>query len=226
MTDMMSKVSKRGVCVQASTLGSLEALLAFLEASEIPVGAINLGPVYRSDVMRAAVNLGDEKGKRKSTGCSVWVLAKSSVLNRYGTILAFDVKVTRDAKQEAANTGVKIIAADIIYHLFDQFTAYVEQIKKEERDAAMAKVCFPFYPSAALINPKQAIFPVSLEIMPECIFNQKEPILVGVRVKAGVLKIGTPLCICRANEEENANSKKKIVRIKSLLFAHENLTSR
>jgi len=62
---MLSKVSKRGVCVQASTLGSLEALLNFLESSEIPVGAINLGPVYRSDVMRAAVNLGEEKGKRK-----------------------------------------------------------------------------------------------------------------------------------------------------------------
>lgn len=65
LTDMLSKVSKRGVCVQASTLGSLEALLNFLESSEIPVGAINLGPVYRSDVMRAAVNLGEEKGKRK-----------------------------------------------------------------------------------------------------------------------------------------------------------------
>jgi len=57
---------------------------------------------------------------------------------------------------------------------------------------------------------------VAIEIMPDCIFNQKEPILVGVRIKDGVLKLGTPLCICKANEEENAGSKKKIV-IPSLL---------
>jgi len=63
--------------------------------------------------------------------------------SRYGTILAFDVKVTRDAAEEAARAGVKIFTADIIYHLFDQFTAYVEQIKKEEREVAMAKVGVP-----------------------------------------------------------------------------------
>ena len=62
------------------------------------------------------------------------------MLNRYGTILAFDVKVTKDARDEAVKTGVKIFTADIIYHLFDQFTAYVEEIQREEREAAMAKV--------------------------------------------------------------------------------------
>ena len=47
------------MCVQASTLGSLEALLEFLKspAVKIPVTGINIGPVAKRDVMRASVML-------------------------------------------------------------------------------------------------------------------------------------------------------------------------
>ena len=38
--------------------------------------------------------------------------------------------------------------------------------------------------------------------MPEHIFNKRDPIIVGVRVEAGFLKIGTPLvAFCENNEE-------------------------
>lgn len=45
--------------MQASTLGSLEALLEFLKspAVKIPVSGINIGPVAKRDVMRASVML-------------------------------------------------------------------------------------------------------------------------------------------------------------------------
>jgi len=45
--------------VQASTLGSLEALLTFLQsdAVQIPVSGINIGPIHKKDVMRASVML-------------------------------------------------------------------------------------------------------------------------------------------------------------------------
>ncbi len=41
-------------------------------------------------------------------------------------ILAFDVKVEREAQELADKEGVKIFTAEIIYHLFDKFTAYTE----------------------------------------------------------------------------------------------------
>ena len=41
-------------------------------------------------------------------------------------MLAFDVRVERDAQEMAESLKVKIFTADIIYHLFDQFTAYRE----------------------------------------------------------------------------------------------------
>lgn len=49
---------------------------------------------------------------------------------RYAVVLAFDVRVERDAQEMADQMGVKIFSADIIYHLFDKFTAYREVSNK------------------------------------------------------------------------------------------------
>lgn len=164
MQDIFSSVDKtgEGVAVQASTLGSLEALLEFLKSPDvaIPVSAINIGPVHKKDVMRANVMM--ERGMKK-----------------YGVILAFDVPVTKEAREQAEDLGVKIFTADIIYHLFDQFTAYLKQVKLDEQEAAKA----------------DAVFPCVLRIIPECVFNKKDPIIVGVEVVEGIAKVGCPLCV-------------------------------
>ena len=52
MSDLQSIVSdvdhsSRGVCVQASTLGSLEALLQFLGDMEIPVHHVSIGTIHK-----------------------------------------------------------------------------------------------------------------------------------------------------------------------------------
>lgn len=40
-----------------------------------------------------------------------------------------------------------------------------------------------------------AVFPCKLRIMPNCIFNTRDPIVMGVVVEAGIIKAGTPLTI-------------------------------
>lgn len=45
----------------------------------------------------------------------------TSITFRWAVILAFDVRVERDAQEMADSLGVKIFVADIIYHLFDNF---------------------------------------------------------------------------------------------------------
>ncbi|CAK9174027.1 unnamed protein product [Ilex paraguariensis] len=163
MRSVMSRIDKsgEGVYVQASTLGSLEALLEFLKTPvvNIPVSGIGIGPVHKKDVMKASVML--EKKKE------------------FATILAFDVKVTPEARELADELGVKIFIADIIYHLFDQFKAYIDNLKEEKKKEAA----------------EDAVFPCVLKIMPNCIFNKKDPIVLGVDILEGIAKIGTPICI-------------------------------
>lgn len=65
------------------------------------------------------------------------------ILSRFATILAFDVKVERDAQELADSIGVKIFQADIIYHLFDRFTAYREELKQKKREEFKTIAVFP-----------------------------------------------------------------------------------
>jgi translation initiation factor 5B len=161
LTALLESVDKSGagVSVQASTLGSLEALLSFLKDCQIPVAAINIGPVHKKDIVRTSVMLDQQR--------------------EFAVLLAFDVKIEKDADQLAEECGVRIFRADIIYHLFDQFTAYMKAIEEQKR-----KDLAP-----------QAVFPCVLRIVPGCVFNKREPIILGVDVVDGVLRIGTPLAV-------------------------------
>ena len=69
--------------------------------------------------------------------------------------------------------------ADIIYHLFDRFTAYQEELKQKNRDQFKSV----------------AVFPCKLRMLPNCIFNSRDPIVAGVVVEAGIVRPGTPLCV-------------------------------
>ncbi|XP_002732156.2 eukaryotic translation initiation factor 5B-like [Saccoglossus kowalevskii] len=153
------KLSDRGVLVQASTLGSLEALLEFLRTSKIPYAGINIGPVHKRDIMKAMVMLEHD--------------------TQYAVLLAFDVKVEREAQEMAEKEGVRIFQADIIYHLFDSFMRYRDELKQKKREEFK----------------HVAVFPCKIRILPQFIFNSRDPIVVGVVIEAGIVKEGTPVCV-------------------------------
>lgn len=49
----------------------------------------------------------------------------------------------RDAQELADSLGVKIFQADIIYHLFDKFMAYREELKQKKREEFRSIAVFP-----------------------------------------------------------------------------------
>ena len=89
----------------------MEALLEYLYQMKIPVCAVNIGPVHKKDILKCmkSTSAGGERQHKE-----------------FATLLAFDVKVTQEAREYAEEEGIKIFTADIIYHLFDAFTEYVK----------------------------------------------------------------------------------------------------
>ncbi|CAJ0627801.1 7046_t:CDS:10 [Entrophospora sp. SA101] len=187
LKDLMSSVDKsgKGVCVQASTLGSLEALIEFLRVSNIPVSGINIGPVHKKDIMRAAIML--EKARELAV------------------MLCFDVKVDKDAQDLADELGVNIFKADIIYHLFDQFTAYNKEILEQKRKD----------------QAPQAVFPCILKII--AVFNKRDPIIVGVDVAEGVLRTGTPICVVKTDPTTNVREIITLGKVTSIEQNHKSI---
>ena len=184
--NLLGKVSKtgRGVSVQASTLGSLEALLEFLKVSKIPVANISIGPVYKRDVMSAGIML--EKAKE------------------YAVMLCFDVKVDKEAQAYADENGIKIFTADIIYHLFDDFTKHMKQLVEQRKEDSKLLAVFPCI------------------LTPIAVFNKKDPIVVGVDVTEGSLRLLTPIAAVRTNPVTNVKEIVTLGRVyvSILIFSH------
>lgn len=171
LNKLFSRVSTsgRGVSVQASTLGSLEALLDFLKDCKIPVANVGIGPVFKRDVMQCGT-----------------MLEKSP---DYAVMLCFDVKVDKEAAAYAEENGIKIFTADIIYHLFDAFTKHMEeQLEKKKEESKLL-----------------AVFPCVLNTV--AVFNKTNPIVVGVDVVDGSLRVGTPI----AAVKQSATGGKEII---------------
>lgn len=180
LTSLLNSIDRsgRGVSVQASTLGSLEALLEFLKQSKIPVSSVNIGPVYKKDVMRCATML--EKAPE------------------FAAMLCFDVEVDKDAARLAEELGIRIFQADIIYHLFDAFTAYNKEILAQRR-AAAAPV---------------AVWPCRLRILHT--FTNRSPLILGVDIIDGSLRVGTPLAVVKVDPTTKKKTTVDLGRVVSL----------
>merc|ERR1712151_107727 len=124
----------------------------------VPVFSRGIGEVQQMDVRRASLMM--EKKRPE-----------------YAIILAFDVKVNKEAQALADQTEIQIFTADIIYHLFDRFNAHM----KDSMNVKKAKT--------------NAVFPVVMQIDSQHIIRQKNPMIFGMDILDGQLRIGTPICI-------------------------------
>lgn len=46
------------------------------------------------------------------------------------------------------------------------------------------------------------------QILPQFIFNSRDPIVMGVMVEAGIVKEGTPICVIRTKDDKIEVSEK------------------
>ena len=124
-------------------------------------------------------------------------------------ILCFDIMVDKEAEKLAEELGIRLFKgnifqrvlltiidrmelADIIYHLFDAFTAYNAKITEaERRDAA-----------------PQAVWPCRLKMI--AAFCKRDSIILSVDTLDSSLRVGTPICVVKTDPQ---TSKQEVIRL-------------
>jgi translation initiation factor 5B len=144
-----------GVAIYADTLGGLEALAFECRENQIPVHETGVGPVGRPTILRIAT-------------------VKDPT---HRAVLAFNVPILPDAQPEGESGPVKILRAEVMYRLFEEYTEW-----RTERLRALAAER-----RLALVHPAK------LEVLSGFVFRVSKLAIVGVKVLGGTLRPGTRL---------------------------------
>ncbi len=149
MKEIAIEVEEKGVVLKADSIGSLEAIVKLFKENGVAIRRAAVGDIAKKDVLDAATSQSDA--------------AYLSV------VLGFDVKILPDALTEANKQGIRIFTNDVIYRLMEDYKAYVEKIKEDEKLGALSNI----------------IRPGILRIMPEYVFRRSNPAVFGVKVEKG-----------------------------------------
>lgn len=188
---IQSNITNIGVCVQASTLGSLNALLCFLKTSGVPVSHINIGNIHKKDILRASIMMNNVETQK------------------YACILAFNVKIKQEVQLLANQLGVKIFHAEIIYNLFDAFTKYLEDTQVEIKNKKIIYPCILRIIPQCVFTKKDPII-VGVKVINGTIFNGT-PLCIPTK---NFISIGTVASIEINNKTIGSAQKNEEVSIK------------
>lgn len=148
------EIHDHGVTIKADAIGSLEALAFEAKAAGIPIRKYGVGEITRRDIVEAAY--GDKN---------------------YNVLLGFNVVMSKDAADEMSKLGLKVMTNQIVYALVEEYTEWVEDMKRRN-DTDMRS---------------EFAFPAKFKILPNCVFRVSKPAIVGVRVLAGRIRLGQKL---------------------------------
>ncbi len=137
-----------GIIVKCDTIGSLEAIIEMLRRSQVPVAKADIGPVTRRDIIEAKTI--KEKNRH------------------HGIILAFNVKLLPDAKEESETSHIRVFEDKIIYSLIDNYNAWVEEDTANEEDAIFSELTpiskFTFLKGMTFRNNNPAVFGIRIDV--------------------------------------------------------------
>ena len=154
-----------GIVLKADTLGSLEAIAENLTTNGVPIRLADVGDISKRDVTEASVVNEHEP--------------------LYGVILAFNVKILPDAKEEALIKDVQIFKEKIIYHLIDNYLSWL----KSKREAKFEH------------EFDNLVKPAKIRILEGYVFRRAKPAIVGVEILAGNIKPKSILVRAEDGEE-------------------------
>ncbi len=164
--------------------GDIDSIIAELqEESQVKIELDEHGITLKADTLGSLEAVAFELGTRgiKIRSTQIGEISKrdlidvSTLPNQMDRILAgFNVDLSSDARNNLMNYDVAVVASKVIYSLIEDIEKWLRN-KKEEMDE----------------ESKQGMpIPSKLVIMPEYIFRAAKPIIVGVKVLSGRIKVG------------------------------------
>jgi len=109
-------------------------------------------------------------------------------------ILGFNVEVLEDAEERADVEDVRLFTDDVIYQLVEGYEEFVEGIERAQQDTILEKITRP----------------ARFRILPDHVFRQNDPAVVGVEVNAGTIKNNSFVVKWEGNEPERVGQIKGI----------------
>ena len=119
----------------------------------------------------------------------------------YSVLLAFNTTILPDAIDtltEKCSEHVQLFEGRVIYHLIDDYIDWQEKTKHEIKKKSF----------------EQLILPAKITLLPDCIFRQSNPAVVGIRVLGGKLQSGVRLIL---------PDGRRIGRIRQIKSGQENI---
>ncbi|HQD25412.1 translation initiation factor IF-2 [Methanoculleus sp. DTU007] len=161
------------------------------EIQDIQVNLSDIGVIIRADTIGALEALSKElEGHQiQVMRAAVGPVTRHDVIEAgtikdplYSAIIAFNTPVLPDAIDmlaDASMSHVSIFEGGVIYQLIDDYVEWREEKKQELERQRFEKL----------------VMPAKIRILPNCVFRQSNPAVVGVRVLGGKLQSGVDLVL-------------------------------
>ncbi|MFB6301313.1 MAG: translation initiation factor IF-2 [Haloferacaceae archaeon] len=161
----------------------VEDVIAEVEAelAEITVETADEGVVVKADTLgsleavASALDDADVPVLRAEVGdVAPRDLAVASTANEpeHRVILGFNVDVLADAEDELEESEVRLFRDDVIYQLVEDYETFVEERREAQQQNVLEKIARP----------------CRFRILPDHVFRQSDPAVVGVEVLDGTLR--------------------------------------
>ncbi|MEA2045897.1 MAG: translation initiation factor IF-2 [Euryarchaeota archaeon] len=156
------------------------------ELDAVRVNTENVGVILKADTIGSLEALVSELNSKEVPihSADVGPITRRDVIRAaaiqdplYSAILGFNVKILPDALVEVQNKDVPVFHSDVIYNLIDSYEDWVadEEMKMEQERLQ------------AIIRPG------AVRLMPDCVFRQSKPAVVGVQVIGGMVRTNVSL---------------------------------
>jgi translation initiation factor 5B len=104
----------------------------------------------------------------------------------HAAILGFNVDVLTNAEDELEETDVRLFVDDVIYQLIEDYEEFVAERQRAQQETVLDKI----------------VRPCRFRILPDHVFRQNDPAVVGVEVLSGTLQNNRNVVKWDGNEPE------------------------